>query len=255
MIPIINAIPAELRALRQWVFWRYEERGGGKPTKVPYTAMGYPASATNPEHWSRFDYLVELLNQRPDFASGISFVFSATDPYCGIDIDDCYPSDAAECAPWGGQLLDRFADTYQEQSPSGKGVKIWCRAKAPRCGQWPVFSGRIEVYDSRRQFTFTGQSNGILDIADHQADIEALVAYLDHDTRTRPVPSVVIPARIRRGCRHNTLVSLAGSMWRRGMSLESIEAALLVTNRLQCDPPYPDSHIRQIIRSMAGWQR
>jgi putative DNA primase/helicase len=206
MIPSIAVIPPELKKLPQWLLWRAEEREG-RLTKVPYTAMGYRASATNREHWSSCDYLVGLLRKRPDFATGLGFVFTPDDPYCGIDIDDCYPSDAAECAPWGAEILERFSDTHSEQSPSGKGVKVWVRAKAPRCGQWPVFSGRIEIYDTGRFFTVTGQSNRVPDIADHQADVDALFAYLDRDARTRPASSVIIPARIPRGCRHNTLVS------------------------------------------------
>jgi putative DNA primase/helicase len=81
-MPIAAQIPEELTVLRQWVFWRRETRQG-RATKVPYTAMGYRASVTNAEHWSEYGYLVKLLRQRPTFASGIGFVFTADDPYCG----------------------------------------------------------------------------------------------------------------------------------------------------------------------------
>ena len=37
-----DSVPAELRALNQWVVWRYEEvrdkQGSAKRTKVPYNA-------------------------------------------------------------------------------------------------------------------------------------------------------------------------------------------------------------------------
>ncbi len=42
------------------------------------------------------------------------------------------------------------------------------------------------------------------------------------------------------------LVSLAGTMQRRGMSLEAIEAALLAENAAKCDPPLPEAKVRTI---------
>jgi primase-polymerase (primpol)-like protein len=247
-------IPAELTALRQWVLWRYIQRADEpKPAKVPHTAMGYPASPTNPEHWSEYNYLTDLLRARPGFADGVGFVFTADDPYCGIDLDNIYPSDAAECAPWGEGILKRFSDTYGEMSPSGKGIKLWCRAQSPRCGKWPVEDGAIEIYDRARYFTVTGQSAGVALISDHQHDVERLVRNLDEErgaTLSQPVPDT-----IPRGKRHPTLVLLAGTMWRRGMATSAIEAALLVTNEQQCDPPYPPEHIHKIVQSMQRWER
>ena len=42
------------------------------------------------------------------------------------------------------------------------------------------------------------------------------------------------------------LVSLAGTMNKRGMSLEAIEAALLVENTAKCNPPLPEAKVRKI---------
>jgi hypothetical protein len=252
MPSLTENVPEALRELPQWVLWRYEDRDG-KATKVPYTAMGYRASATNSQQWSRVDYLVGLLTRNPGFAAGIGFVFTAEDPFCGIDLDNIWPSDAAECAPWARGILERFADTYGEASPSDTGYKIWCSAVAPRCGKWPVQGGAVEIYDRERFFTVTGRSAGIQVITDHQTDIQALVGNLDQDRHLSPVR--VIPGVIPQGQRHNTLLSLAGTMWRRGMSLAAVEAALLVTDETQCDPPHGPEHIRKIVASMAPWKR
>jgi len=46
--------------------------------------------------------------------------------------------------------------------------------------------------------------------------------------------------RILSGGRNNHLTSLAGTMQRRGMAVESIEAALISENTARCDPPLPD---------------
>jgi putative DNA primase/helicase len=244
-------IPDELKRLRQWLLWRRESRQG-KATKVPITTMGYRANITTRDHWSSFEFAIRIA-ARPGFCDGVGFVFTEGDPYCGLDLDDVWQSDADEGAPWAKRILERFQDTYSEVSPSGQGVKIWCRAKPPRCGKWLIEAGGIEIYDHSRFFTVTGRSARIAAIVNHQSDIDALVENLDQAHRETQVRAIgdVIP----QGQRHNTLVSLAGSMWRRGMIAEAIEAALITTNQRQCDPPYEPQHIRQIVASTQKWRR
>jgi primase-polymerase (primpol)-like protein len=246
-------IPDELTALRQFLLWRYIQKPEKpKPDKVPFTAMGYKADVTNPEHWSRYEIVLER-SHRPGFCDGIGFVFTAEDPYCGIDLDHIWQSDADEGVEWAAGVLERFSDTYSEVSPSGTGVKIWCKAKTPRCGKWAVESGAIEVYDHARFFTITGKSAGVMAITNHQVDVDALIANLDEDRRQQP--HAAIPDAIPQGQRHNTLVSLAGTMWRRGMMAEAIEAALVVTDAKQCSPPHGPDHVRKIVASMSRWPR
>jgi hypothetical protein len=156
-------------------------------------------------------------------------------------------------SPLLGGILQRFSDTYNEESPSGTGAKIWCRARAPRCGGWPIEHGAIEIYDRARFFAVTGKSTGIAAITDHQLDIEALITNLEdgrHSSR-----ACVVPELIPYGTQHNTLVSLAGTMWRRGMSPEAIDAALQTTNARQCERPGTPEDIRKIVESMQRWQR
>jgi primase-polymerase (primpol)-like protein len=253
----LRRVPGELQERRQWIVWRTEPREDGEPTKVPFQCTGYGAATTNPQHWSRFDYAIATWLEQRVPCDGIGYVFAPDDPYCGIDLDDIWLSDADEGAEWGIRILERFSDTYNELSPSGQGAKIWCRARASRCGKWPIRAGAIEIYDRARFFTMTGQSAGVITIADHQDDVAALVANLDDtDTEERrrrtPMP---IPEAIPQGQRHNTLVSLAGTMWRRGMTREAIEAALIVTDEKQCDPPRGAEHVRKIVASMHRWTR
>jgi hypothetical protein len=59
---------------------------------------------------------------------------------------------------------------------------------------------------------------------------------------------------IPEGRRNSTLTSLAGTMRRRGMGFDAIEAALLVTNNRQCDPPLADDEVRRIARSVCRYQ-
>jgi putative DNA primase/helicase len=58
---------------------------------------------------------------------------------------------------------------------------------------------------------------------------------------------------VREGGRNNVLTSLAGTMRRRGFSVEAIEAALLVENKLRCEPPLHEEEVRVIAASVGGY--
>jgi putative DNA primase/helicase len=94
----MSAIPAELRERPQWVVWRSEKRDG-KLTKVPYVARPpqdrgaasgtrkrWPASSTDPSTWRSYLEAVEIA--KDDGWDGIGYVFSADDPYFGLDLDE-----------------------------------------------------------------------------------------------------------------------------------------------------------------------
>jgi hypothetical protein len=150
----------------------------GKPEKIPYSLMGYRASSTNPNTWSRLDSLLKILGQRPDFANGVSFVVTKTDPFCAIDLDDCL-TDTGAAKPWVRSLLRVFHDCYQELTPSLAGLRIWFLAQLTSRLYEDLPDGRIEAYAYARHFTFTGLRYGDapLELTDHQTDLDRLVAY------------------------------------------------------------------------------
>ena len=65
---------------------------------------------------------------------------------------------------------------------------------------------------------------------------------------TRGAPTVV--DAITSGQRNNTLVSLAGSMRRRGLTTEEILPGLQAVNARRCKPPLDDSEVRKIAESV-----
>ena len=142
-------IPEELRRRPQWLVWKLEERDS-KPTKIPYIAGGVgKASSTDSETWRSFDEaVVALKTGRYD---GIGFVFSTGDPYAGIDLDDCRNPETGELEVWAAKTVQDL-DGYAEVSPSGTGVHIIVRGKAPNRKR-----GKVEAYSSERYFTITGQ--------------------------------------------------------------------------------------------------
>lgn len=140
-------LPQELRSLKQWCLWRYEDVGAAKPTKVPYSVNGKHASVTDTSTWSTFQDVVTRFNAGG--YSGIGFIFSDDDPYSFIDLDDAEGDDAILQRQL--KVYHEF-NSYSEVSPSGKGLHIIVKGV--------ISAGRrrsnIEVYSSQRYATMTG---------------------------------------------------------------------------------------------------
>jgi hypothetical protein len=78
---------------------------------------------------------------------------------------------------------------------------------------------------------------------------EAALVYLNATRQPRRVEPV--GEEIREGSRHRTLLSLAGTMRKRGMGGGAIAAALLVENR-KCRPPLPDDEVHALAADVAA---
>jgi len=63
----------------------------------------------------------------------------------------------------------------------------------------------------------------------------------------------IIPPKIPKGKQHTTLVSIAGSMRKRGMEFPEIFAALKVINEQRCTEPAPVENIRRIAESICRY--
>lgn len=166
-----SAIPAELRERRQWVVWRLEERDA-KPTKVPHRSDGSGrASSTDPGTWSTF---AEATAAAIRF-DGIGYVFSAEDPYVGIDLDDALPESDRSA-------IMAALDSYTETSVSGRGVHVIVRASLNGYGR--NRRGPFEVYEHGRYFVVTGNH-----VRGTPATIEERQAQLD-EILARYLPAV-----------------------------------------------------------------
>ena len=169
-LPVIpDNIPAELRERRQWAVWRYVQRDRGRAKKPYNPRTGESAKANKPETWVTFDEAVAAYESGK--WEGIGYIFSANDPYVGIDLDKCVSEGVV--APWTPQQREawenanapnpadiiRLVGSYSEVSASGKGVKIIARGSIPvppkRTGKR---AGCFEIYRERRFFALTGQT-------------------------------------------------------------------------------------------------
>lgn len=160
-----RTVPAELRKLRQWVGWDYA-RGKKRPLDP---ATGEGASTTDPETWGTFSQANVVFGR-------VGFVFNEDDPYCGIDLDDCFDSETGEVHPAAWEIVV-LLDSYTEVSPSGTGLKVWVKAEksGARCSTKNTpWGGKIEVYDRGRFFAVTGSVVRRRPIRDAQEAIDGL---------------------------------------------------------------------------------
>ena len=182
------AVPSELKALPQWVLWKSKVRKG-KATKVPYQVSEAKAKANDSTTWT--DYQSVITAEQTGKFSGIGFVFTAEDPYTGIDLDNCIRN--GELVDWAIEVMDRFKPiAYCEVSPRRCGIKIWTRADFPKTARNKFYINTeteeaIEAYDSGRYFAVTGW--GKHEIGDGQEGVDWLVAkYLKKETPTAKPP-------------------------------------------------------------------
>jgi hypothetical protein len=170
--PRVESIARELRALPQWVVWKYEWRGD-KWTKIPYRPHDpeRKADADGASSWATFKEAWETY-QAGGF-DGVGFEFSKSDPYFGIDLDRCLNNRVV--LNWAIPFVDMLKSTFGEVSPSGEGVKFFARGKLPgekgkrRNGMGPDGKSALEIYDHGRFFTVTGDVFGeSTEIADLQ---------------------------------------------------------------------------------------
>src|SRR5262249_56009839 len=93
--PRFSGLPADIPALEelkripQWVAWKYEHRGGPKPTKPPINPHngGY-ASCDSSATWGTYEQAER--RARENGLAGVGFVLSEDDNLTGFDFDKCY---------------------------------------------------------------------------------------------------------------------------------------------------------------------
>jgi len=175
-------IPAELKALQQWVCWQFAETDKGV-TKVPKIASARKANAStaNSKTWTAFNMAMDHLNL--GHHDGVGFVFSVKDPYCGIDLDNCRDPESGQIQNWAVDIL-KTLNSYSEVSQSGRGIHIIVKAELLGTGvkkHLPGTNHEVEVYDRGRFFCTTGHrlNNYPADVQECQEAIVELYELLN----------------------------------------------------------------------------
>lgn len=264
-----NRVPEALRCLPQWVNWKTIVRDGNQ-TKVPFQPSGLAAKANDPSTWTTFEAVVAVV----DKFDGIGFVFSASDPFCGIDLDGCRDPETGIVADWAREIITSI-ESYAEVSPSGTGVKLWVIGKWKHAGHKksvkdaPAIGGKkpaIEVYDRLRYFAVTGHRlQGHAEITDQQVALDMLhsvfwvssppvppppasdfrsnFAVID---RARAYLSKVPPAVSGSGGHNATFHAACILILGFVLSADESLGLLLEWNRT-CEPPWSESELRHKI--------
>lgn len=167
-------IPVELRNIHRWLLWRYELKDRHDHakgiTKVPFQShhIHTKASSIDEETWSSFDDAITTLGSKTPIQgwipsekyAGLGFCFDA-DGHAGIDLDGALDENG-DLDPVFRPIIEGFAGTYIEKSPSGSGLHI-----IVRCEDQPFRSGHskgwtdgtkkeVAFFFDGRYFTFTG---------------------------------------------------------------------------------------------------
>lgn len=163
-------IPAELKALKQWVCWKGEEAPGGKLRKLPVNPRtGGGAMSNNPDTWTDFETAVRASAKY----NGVGFMFAP--PYFGVDIDNVSSEIEGFRAGEDDNIVSEFVHTlcsYTEYSQSGNGIHIICRGSLPPSGRR---RGNVEMYQDGRYFIMTGNdAAGYADIVECTEQIKPL---------------------------------------------------------------------------------
>lgn len=143
-----TAIPWELRALPQWVCHRY-------PNKMPLSPFPdgngrlSPADCRSPATWGTFEDACRAVERYGAKGLGIQLGRGI----CGVDIDHCVED--GELNALAREFLSALG-SYAELSPSGTGVHILCKGSLPAREGRKVPALGLEMYDTGRYFTVTG---------------------------------------------------------------------------------------------------
>jgi KaiC/GvpD/RAD55 family RecA-like ATPase len=223
-------IPEELKIKKQWVGWT---KIAGR--KVPLCPMTHRAAkSSDPNTWGSFNQAVESAETKK--WSGVGFVF--TRDYVGIDLDHCIEnSNINDYA--SGVLKKCFS--YTEVSPSKTGIHIIAKGDIPRA----LKTDKIEIYNTGRYFTMTGnifqgrKNIRPVDVSEYYNGGSALPQSITQKlTDMRP------------GNVDLTLTSLAGKLFKRGLSYQDV-FALLKEKANQAG--HDDIALQRICRSVARY--
>jgi hypothetical protein len=151
-----NNIPAELRALPQWVV--------SNENKIPHNPRtGATASVANPTTWGTFEEACKA----PNFKH-IGFVLADHNNLTIIDLDDKPDRPASpEQKELQKRILAEF-QSYTERSQSGTGYHIIVRGHIPA----GVHKDSIEIYSSGRYMICTGDVTKQLPVNNYQGHLD-----------------------------------------------------------------------------------
>ena len=131
---IIANFPAALRAIPQWVLWRFDSSAGKNQGKCRIPQL---AATEHPRLILRRGD--RLKKPRPRSSSPLASTesvsyFPKDDAYCGIDLDACRDPVSGTTQSWADEIILDLA-SYTEITPSGAGFHIIVEGSLPPGGR------------------------------------------------------------------------------------------------------------------------
>ena len=171
----------DIRHFPQWVNWK---TSGGK--KFFTTTQGEPAKSNDPSTWA--EYQTVCKHGKP------CFVLSESDPFFGIDLDDCIED--GQLSDVASKIVSPFMNrALIEISQSGTGIHITAIGKKPvGRSNWTIQGQRVEVYDHARFWIvtfkplFPGDDQDLLDCQEQLTQtIEWMESTQDRAKAPKPI--------------------------------------------------------------------
>jgi hypothetical protein len=150
---IPEPIPAELKALDQWLIWRYfwkAELGHFDKPPLDANKSGNAGKSTDPKTWASFEKVFS--SYQLGHYDGIGIAITQKNGVVAFDLDGCRDPVTGIIAEWALAIVRRLR-TYWEISPSGTGLRGFGYGCKPgsRCR-----SGDFEMYSDGRYVCVTG---------------------------------------------------------------------------------------------------
>lgn len=261
LIPNLSGIPDEMKAYRQWVYWRaWKQEGDKKARKIPMLRHR-AAKSTVPRMWLPW----EMMKDWERFGmNGIEFMLNQElDPFSMIDLDSV--ADGFLLNEFAQKTVD-FFDSYAEFSPSGRGVRIIVRGKLKEALKHPKKNNVIlpvEIYSHARPTSMTGVACYEHGISEAQTKLDriftkyktakSLEEYFTGQNKKNGV--FVMPREMAPdGTRNDFLCSQAGKLLICfGRDESSYWQYLIEVNRTCCDPPVSEARLKILGRGM--WKK
>lgn len=139
-------------------------------------------------------------------------------------------------APAARSLLRRLAVSLSADMAAAEPARILRLPNTQNYKYAPPRRVKVEVFEPSRRY--------------NNCDFDE---YLPKEPRNMRVLAGPTPDAVPQGTRNTHLMSLAGSMRRRGMAEASITVALLAENAARCRPPLPDADVRRIAKSVGRY--
>lgn len=177
---MLENIPLELRALRQWVCADMRpDSATGLPRKWPVNPLTLElADVNDPSTWGTFGEACAV-------GTAIGFILTENDPYAFIDLDDPwhpkkkYSDEQRKYFEALNGRIFHASTSYAELSHSGKGVHIICRGRV----EHGTKRDTVELYSSQRFVIFTGNVIRDVPIIDQQPLLDSLYSEMHAQER------------------------------------------------------------------------